>query len=502
MPIESPERPSLQDAPADVLYIIVSYLSVLDVLSLSLTCRSLRYFMRDRSIWANLYRTSNLPRPPGPHASQSLEFLQDTLVRSSRLQRNWAPFTANPRASHAVRIPQIDHLALVAHRWMLVVHRNTVRCCDLERLGSDEEAELSQRDVVHESVEGVRFSAMQAVSTTTADGVRVWYLVLEETFKENDRPLYATVLVFKLENLVDGPVKLVEMSRGVQNPAPLNKVIIGPRALIIAGQGDINHAEPRKVRVLDVVNEGREYQLPPHVLHDNPVTINAEMQITYASTLTHILSFLTFYSPAQGWATYVEAFALPPFSETAATSVSQILILTNFGQAPDLHLDALGVLQDSTIDPHTGNVQVTLIGKGYDQWRSTRASIVRVRLTLCNAENKDSLEGTTRTGDVGDIGYNVSRQGRIDKLKPFLIDCAFDGCARAVHDMTPRSRIVNAITFDDEGDVWVVMSQVQLPEPPGGGSNWQIVGFDGLRGRICRTYWTGAQRFLEVTDFA
>lgn len=54
-------------------------------------------------IWRTLYANARLPRPPGPFPSQSVQFLERTLVRSERLAQSWT--TQPMRYGSSVVIP-------------------------------------------------------------------------------------------------------------------------------------------------------------------------------------------------------------------------------------------------------------------------------------------------------------------------------------------------------------------------------------------------------------
>lgn len=43
----------------------------------------------DHAIWKTLYTNARLPRPPGPFPSQTIQFLEHTLVQSERLAHSW-----------------------------------------------------------------------------------------------------------------------------------------------------------------------------------------------------------------------------------------------------------------------------------------------------------------------------------------------------------------------------------------------------------------------------
>ena len=43
----------------------------------------------DHPTWRMLYKNARLPRPPGPFPSQSVQFLEHTLIESERLAHSW-----------------------------------------------------------------------------------------------------------------------------------------------------------------------------------------------------------------------------------------------------------------------------------------------------------------------------------------------------------------------------------------------------------------------------
>ncbi|KAH7925036.1 hypothetical protein BV22DRAFT_1034452, partial [Leucogyrophana mollusca] len=55
-------------------------------------------FVCDKFVWRSLYRTTRLPRPPGPNIRQSAEFLEDALVTSVKVDR-WCPPSSQPRVT-------------------------------------------------------------------------------------------------------------------------------------------------------------------------------------------------------------------------------------------------------------------------------------------------------------------------------------------------------------------------------------------------------------------
>ncbi|KAH7920913.1 hypothetical protein BV22DRAFT_1132715 [Leucogyrophana mollusca] len=83
--------PTLESIPIDVLYRIASFIYVMDIVRLRQVSKFLREVIEGRPIWSNAYRTTTLPRHPGPFPHQSTEMLKESLIESAKLARGWAP---------------------------------------------------------------------------------------------------------------------------------------------------------------------------------------------------------------------------------------------------------------------------------------------------------------------------------------------------------------------------------------------------------------------------
>ncbi|KAF9235597.1 hypothetical protein BU15DRAFT_64694 [Melanogaster broomeanus] len=81
----------LEDLPLDIIYLILDYLSPLDVIALSGVAKCYRAVFNDRAIWRRLYRRSTLPLPHGPYDWQSASDLSHALVMTAMVQVNWPP---------------------------------------------------------------------------------------------------------------------------------------------------------------------------------------------------------------------------------------------------------------------------------------------------------------------------------------------------------------------------------------------------------------------------
>ncbi|EIW84361.1 hypothetical protein CONPUDRAFT_151382 [Coniophora puteana RWD-64-598 SS2] len=496
---------SLQGAPVDVLLIIIGYLSVLDIVRLGQTCRLFQQIKSHRSVWSSLYRTSRLPRPPGPYLSQPLELLQETLIRSARIQRNWGTSISRPASSFTIPIAsaRIQPLGLVAYRWFLLATEDAIWCYDLSRYHSLDHSEHAEFSVLYQcNGEASYQRPMRIVSTHTTDAKQLHYLVLEEMHRLPDQTVHRTTVLFGVEGVADGPVSLTEVAVLDQNVLFLGNAVIGPRALLVTGNVEcyVRQDLPRRVRIFDMARENRVYQLPPHVLQETPVgEFDHTLKLFYVSTSTHIISLLTFlHETADGpqFLTNIEAFELPSLTYASNTPTEpQTLTLTHSCKVSSLYLmDSCYLLRNSAVDTLTGNTSLTVIAKALrSDSIPPSASLIRLRLSLHHHTH--------------DIACQQIWVGNAPFRPRITLGCSsLDGCARGIFTKTRfTGRDVRSFTLDDEADPEFVMSSARIDFPTSQADDFmsRIVGFDGLRGRLCKMFdRSDSGHFLEVTDFA
>ncbi|KAH7926014.1 hypothetical protein BV22DRAFT_973779, partial [Leucogyrophana mollusca] len=118
---------TLENIPIDVLYRIVSFISVLDIVRLRLVSKFFWEVMEGRTVWSNAYRTTTLPRHPGPFPHQSTEMLKETLLESAKLARNWAPHEPIPTARRTLPVEGDGPHQLVLGRWLMYVEKTCTR---------------------------------------------------------------------------------------------------------------------------------------------------------------------------------------------------------------------------------------------------------------------------------------------------------------------------------------------------------------------------------------
>ncbi|KIJ66328.1 hypothetical protein HYDPIDRAFT_186734 [Hydnomerulius pinastri MD-312] len=353
---QSTREMTLETLPLDVLYRIFCFLSVLDVVRLRMVCKSLHHATFARTVWSSLYYSSPLPRPPGPFTTQSTTFLMSTLIRSARVERNWAKgvkvgrilgrnaedWTESQLAECVQNAPKTvsrmllqwkedevrDHLfGLVRGRWLLFVQRDIVKSCDL-----DAGAGLSSPvDIYRPS--GSAIASLQCVENTTPRGLCVtWALTTEHI---GVPPSSATVVkIFRIESRnTCSPVSRDDDSSGQSDslsrfdlvhthPVIGNVTQItaaaGPRALVVS-VGTSNSSGHRGA-ILCLDNETCSLY---NVFSATPPLYSDLTTISLVPATTHLFVIRSFNrrdDPQGENCTVIEAFALPDHAAEGTSS--------------------------------------------------------------------------------------------------------------------------------------------------------------------------------------
>lgn len=152
---------SLNQLPLEILHAISHYLDIPDILQLR---RVRTHFMRPvwrasslnpaplqvsrylndvshyKEVWKDVYPNAEFVRPPGPFPSQSTHDLENALVRSFRVHRNFRRAGGDrpvkiEATTHRLGMIQYPGVALCASlvfgRFLLVAFRDRVHCYDL-----------------------------------------------------------------------------------------------------------------------------------------------------------------------------------------------------------------------------------------------------------------------------------------------------------------------------------------------------------------------------------
>ncbi|KAF9243100.1 hypothetical protein BU15DRAFT_59973 [Melanogaster broomeanus] len=82
-------QPRQVEFPVEVICHILCFMSPREIVRLRRISKQFRDITYDRAVWKSVYANARFPRPPGPFAYQSTQFLEHTLVQSERLAQTW-----------------------------------------------------------------------------------------------------------------------------------------------------------------------------------------------------------------------------------------------------------------------------------------------------------------------------------------------------------------------------------------------------------------------------
>jgi hypothetical protein len=174
----------------------------------------------------------------------------------------------------------------------------------------------------------------------------------------------------------------------------------------------------------------------------------------------------------------VNAFQLPS-DEEMERGIST-LQMTHSGVFPDIGFMDVTCLRDSVVDGTTGSTLLTLVGHARAPiYQASRTlDIVRLELTT----DGRILISECRTIMETELGFTIHLQ-------------CFEGRGRGLLEGFMSSKRRMAISVDDaDQDTPIVTSNIEMS--PGA----QILGFDGIRGRICQISRESTMD-LEVASF-
>ncbi|EIW80497.1 hypothetical protein CONPUDRAFT_144564 [Coniophora puteana RWD-64-598 SS2] len=210
----------LQDLPLDIVYHILAYLDIQDVLRLRILSSSFLAVTYSRPVWAALYARSALPRPPGPLPTQSAQALEDILRKSARVQKGmfgpnslsdntpqYPPAGSVSRKGRSEsgrpsRVRRIDTGAeeefalLGGGRWLISERAGAILCRDLDRdLSAHDGAGLGassasmdldrpehevESKVLYAPPHGSTITSLSCVETYASDGRWIAFIVCAE----------------------------------------------------------------------------------------------------------------------------------------------------------------------------------------------------------------------------------------------------------------------------------------------------------------------------------
>ncbi|KAF9226257.1 hypothetical protein BS17DRAFT_536056 [Gyrodon lividus] len=448
-------RVHILNLPIEILLMIMGFLPILDLVSLFQVCKVFEHLLSDDLFWRSLYRQTSLLRPPGPFQGQSTTFLQNALVSSARVVRNWPPNTLSPtprigktfRIYHGFRFSK-----LLSGRWLIAGDKQLIWCYDL-------------RNPIPRVLYRPHLVAnfFQCVSTTNHKGEFVVFAVSETQIGNSRRGIN----IYKVAIDHNGPTITSRILRKdvPDNYPGVSDVTIGSRFLVVVPKG------PNFTQTLPIILDITTFQqynisLPGSLL---PKVPSASHISTFVPTTSYLLALYTFWTQPNGLHTLVLACPLGPRSSPSHPAVLQA---SHSEWIQDLGMTCVKVLRDDPEDHRSKTTRITLFGKRCSCGSSAKQYLTTLKLTL---------------GEMGTMTLehtNVAQVAQVDVGERFWLDTGPDGYARGVCVLRqPTTGLVLFSVQDDLDDV--VCEKARPLSLPPGVDRMSVLALDGYKGVLC-----------------
>ncbi|KAG9310816.1 hypothetical protein JVU11DRAFT_8669 [Chiua virens] len=484
--------------PPEIILRIISFLGPGDVVRLSTVSKQFRDITYTPILWMTLYVNARLPRPPGPFPSQSVHFLENTLVKSERLAQSWMTWPIRCESP-------VDPFAVDAAIDVLPASSTKV---------------FNNQWLV--SFEAPGFFVIRDLDTKTTQTIPCSQ---EVHWKNHESFRWDTISVTSLE----GPVIYVLFRAGPVSPWKFLEFRLGansgtrrlylalcltvptehfsPSVILGGGHGPflrledvIFHTDKRRFykfppfrTALNVLPPGSEHTVEPHTAHKN--------------ACHSCLSFIHL-TEVGGTANVnlVQAFTLP-------CDASSVLRLSHEGiiHGPDnLYFpEYVNVIRNSLVDPTNGETNIRLLDQTID-YDSARFSCIDLTL-LDHASTEPRVD---RVETVLPITIRMHDIIRVDNLSLHWqyewvrhLDFSDDGYVRGVGLIRPIvKRPVTVRFMVDASQEQCTATLGRLP------SRWRDSLFarrldrrrfwmDSVTGKICYTYTSKGLQWISLKDF-
>ncbi|KAH7905340.1 hypothetical protein BJ138DRAFT_1183692 [Hygrophoropsis aurantiaca] len=454
----------------DVLYNVVDFLSIPDIVRLRQVSKFFYHITWDRMIWSKLYRdhTLRLPRPPGPYAQQPVEFLADALVMSERVGSQWPPARLSQVRTEWLPITPYHHrFNLVSGKWLLVAHKSRVICCDIR-------VSRPSFSVIYKSQGHIK--DLKYASTTTNEGEPLNFAVLATATSGPEKYM---IKVFKLDVSTKSFPTFKQVLEFATTQGDVVDLIISPRLLVISTYGSHQSRIP-DLWIMDVINH-QIYILPPA----NSENGERCRIFNCIPTATHLIAIKIFEPDESSHS--IEAFPIPRESINI-TPEPLVLQCSHRSVMHDEKVKLFSPFLLSGCAPRpsvpTNDIHFTLAGgRGLDF-----SDFDLVHLTLHEKDSK---------GTITAVKEELTTSYQFQRVYSVYTGIAFDGCVRGICHV-----------FDDWLQGFVIdlrssnryeTGRLKLAEHPMG---YDLVAFDGERGVICRTLAIRGQQWLEIIYLA
>ncbi|KAH7914531.1 hypothetical protein BJ138DRAFT_1110460 [Hygrophoropsis aurantiaca] len=486
--------PTLDTLPLDILYRIISFTSVLDIVRFQQISKHFRELMQTGTIWRNAYRTTSLPRYPGPFPHQSAAFLRDTLVRSAKVAQNWAPNVPVPTSQRTFEGDKdYSRPCFFMNRWLMVIDdKHSINCVDLDTASGVVTPPISYR-----SDEGRFIEDHWYLSTMSPEGHTLAFaIVLEMTHTHLGGQVLWVAPIFilnsnihnggrnsKLFKLIsnNGTTPIFEFVQSYSTNWPWDgrglgvRCFIGPRLLVIAG-GDIN----RKTLYIDLETfRAYSVSLPPAEI---------KCSATFISCVKHLLVIRSPMPQMVDGHITLDVLAIPP---PGTGFPSDALKLSHRGRHPGAFAHTY-LLHDPVANPWLGEPHILLYAVA-QMVPGTTFSIDRIKVIL--SDDNCSIRCETQTITKSDFNYY---------FPSIFSDNGMGGSSRSIHihytSPGPQLR-AGVLTLQNNSDMYEGSQGIRnIPELR---QYDRVVGVDRVTGRVVLyTMAPPGHRVIRVLEFA
>ncbi|KAF9556739.1 hypothetical protein CPC08DRAFT_76266 [Agrocybe pediades] len=440
---------AFSELPLDVVFEILGFLPVEDIIRIRYVCRSLRSASYQRTIWATAYKRSELLLPEGPSCDQDASQLEELLVRASRIRRNWTsscPMTFSKR-QFPHRLPAHSFDAnVISGRFLQLAQKDGLAWYDLD-------ANLSSLPIMAYPCRNVNTAVGFLNHQVNADGQGpgvAWVAFV------CDQPP-STIVILKVD--------FSRLEVALHSRVPANNLIAMT----------LSHDWLLPVREFRSADDPMDlYHIPTKSLISFPM----HERVRHLSDLTRMNFIITsqflFLLLSVHSETLVDVYPLP--QNESADEMPSNLVRSHTGSYPHpiskLQLFDPSIVNTS-IHPIEQDIQLSFLGlifvnRGPTGWTSK----IGLHLFDMILHPDGNLTFTTQSERILNVGMSSTE----------LYHCSRSGQCLAVTHSTPGPVIfAHHIQRKDSGCVMNVKS-IKVPELA---QIRDMLGFDGFTGRIC-----------------
>lgn len=468
---------NIQNLPDEVLFIILKFADVLDVVVLYKVSKLFHRLLHDEWYWRTSYKEKRIPRPPGPFEGQSTTYLQEILVRSARVQHNWPPFVrlSNPTSRVTLKSTKqnlsIIHgrLSIIHGRWLITGDPPLLLCYDT--CSSDPDWVSSPRIFYQPHLQANFF---RCFSTIAEDGQELIFAVSETQVGAARRKLNVFTIAIDPDHgpFISSHVFMLDVR---PHYSGVWTVTTGPRLLVISAKGPEQDDPPV---ILDVKTFQRFNVATPPLPRGH-----LGMFTSFISTSSHLLVARLL----NGLETLLQVFPLSQTESEWSTDVVWVLHPSHVMRTHELRFRTWHVLRGPKHETLTGGTRMTLMLSLLAPASSDVASLNIVQLLL-----------DTRGG----VSFTSEKLWTLPHDATILADSSHDGCIRGLV-CSRNGRQFMPFMIDDQDKNNTGYGQFNdlinnplsfRPDP---------VLFDGHRGVLCSAVVTEkGHGVIEVVRFA